>query len=89
MELTEPINDYVATKLLSKIKLDFFKGEIFETTQHFPEIIKVFIAPNKIYEKLNFDQTSCLKLCSLEVLDSLIPRISKQKMIDDFKKLIN
>ena len=45
MELTELIRDYVTTKLLSSIELDFLEGELWETTQHIAEINTVIKAP--------------------------------------------
>ena len=50
MELTELIKDYIATELLSSIKIDFLEGELWETTQHIAEINTV-LKPQKIYAR--------------------------------------
>ena len=89
MELTELIKDYVATKLLSNIELDFLEGELWETTQHIAEINTVLKAPKNICEKLGLDEKSCWQLCCAAVLDSSRPLKSERKRVDDFKKLIN
>ena len=89
MELTELIRDYVATKLLSSIELDFLEGELWETTQHISEINTVFKAPKNICEKLCLDENSSWQLCCAAVLDSSRPLKNGQNRVDDFKKLIN
>ena len=53
VDLTELIKDYVATKLLSSIELDFLEGELWETTQHIAEINTVFKAQKYMRENLN------------------------------------
>ena len=58
MELTELVKNYLATELLSNIKLDFLEGESWETTQHIAEINTVFKAPKNICEKLGLDENS-------------------------------
>ena len=52
MELTELIKDYVATELLSSIEIDFLEGELWEITQHIPEINTLIKAPKNICKKL-------------------------------------
>ena len=89
MELTELIKDYLATKLLSGIELDFLEGELWETTLHIAEINTVFKAPKNICKKLGLDEQSCWQLCCAAVLDSSRPLQSGQKRVDDFKKLFN
>ena len=89
MELTELIKDYVATKLLSKIELDFLEGELWETTQHIEEINTVLKAPKSICDKLDIDKKSCWQLCCAAVLDSSRPLKNGKKRVEDFKKLIN
>ena len=69
MELTELVKDYLATELLSNIELDFLEGELWETTQHIPEINTVFKAPKNICEKLGLDENSIWQLCCAAVLD--------------------
>ena len=89
MELTELINDYVITKLLSNIELDFLEGELWETTQHIAEINTVLKAPKNICEKLDLDEKSCWQICCAAVLDYSRPLKNGKKRVDDFKKLIN
>ena len=89
MELTELIEDYLATELLSGIELDFLEGELWETTLHIAEINTVFKAPKNICEKLNLHENSCWHLCCAAVLDSSRPLKNGNKRVDDFKKLIN
>ena len=89
MELTELIKDYVETKLLSSIELDFLEGELWEITQHIAEINTVFIAPKNICEKLELDEKSCWQLCCAAVLDSLRPLKDGYKRVDELKKLIS
>jgi hypothetical protein len=88
VESTELIKDYVATGLLSSIELDFLEGELWETTQHFEEINKVFKAPKKISKKLDLDEKSCWQLCCSAVLDSSRPLKNGQKRVKNFKKLV-
>ena len=89
MELTELIKDFIATKLLSSIELDFLEGELWETTQYISEINTLTIAPSNICEKLDLDEKSCWQLCCAAVLDSSRPLNNKKTRVGKFKKLIN
>ena len=89
MELTELIKDFVATKILSSIELDFLEGELWETIQYISEINTLTIAPKNICEKLDLDEKSCWQLCCAAVLDSIRPLKNKQTRVDNLKKLIN
>ena len=89
MELTDLIKDYVATKLLSNIELDFLEGELWETTQHIAEINTVLKAPKNICEKLDLDEKSCWQICCAAVLDYSRPLKNGKKRVDDFQELIN
>ena len=89
MELTELIKDYMATKLLSSVELDFLEGELWETTQNIAGINTLTAAPKNICKKLNLYEKSCWQLCCAAVLDSSRPLKSGQKRVDVFKKLIN
>ncbi len=89
MELTELVKDYVVTKLLSRIELDFLEGELWETTQHISEINYLRIAPKNICKKLELDEKSCWQLCCAAVLDSSRPLKNQKKRVENFKKLIN
>tara|TARA_B100001029_G_C14771311_1_gene291360 strand:+ start:332 stop:616 length:285 start_codon:yes stop_codon:yes gene_type:complete len=89
LELTELVKDYVVTKLLSRIELDFLEGELWETTQHISEINYLRIAPKNICKKLELDEKSCWQLCCAAVLDSSRPLKNQKKRVENFKKLIN
>jgi len=45
LELTELIKDFIATKLLSKVELDFLESELWETLEHIDEITSLIPAP--------------------------------------------
>ncbi len=89
MELTELIKDYVATKLLSNIELDFLEGELWETVQHISEINTLTMAPKDICKKLELKEKSCWQLCCAAVLDFSRPLNDKNERVDNFNKLIN
>ena len=88
MELTELIEDYVVTGILSRIEIDFLEGELWETTQHISEINTLTIAPANICKKLELEENSCWQLCCAAVLDFSRPLKNGQKRVNDFKKLI-
>ena len=88
MELTELVKDYVVTKLLSNIELDFLEGELWEITQHISEINTLTLAPANICKKLELEEKSCWQLCCAAVLDYSRPLKNGQKRVEDFKKLI-
>ena len=89
MELTELVEDYVVTELLSGIELDFLEGELWETIQHISEISSLTIAPKNICKKLELAENTCWQLCCAAVLDRSRPLKDKKKRVDDFKKLIS
>ncbi len=89
MELTELVEDYVATELLSSIELDFLEGELWETTQHISEINTLTIAPKNICKKLNLDEKSCWQLCCAAILDYSRPIKRYEGRVDNLKKLID
>ena len=88
MELTELIEDYIVTKLLSGIELDFLEGELWEITQHISEINSLTKAPKNICKKLELDEESCWQLCCAAVLDYSRP-LNNKKRVDNLKKLIS
>ena len=45
LELTEIVKDFIATKLLSKVELDFLESELWETLEHIDEITSLTSAP--------------------------------------------
>ena len=87
MELTELVKDYVVTKLLSSIELDFLEGELWETIQHISEINYLKMAPKNICKELELNEKSCWQLCCAAVLDSSRP-LNKNR-VDKFEKLIS
>ena len=89
MELTELIEDYVVTELLSSIELDFLEGELWEITQHISEINTLTLAPANICKKLDLDKNSCWQLCCAAVLDYSRPLKNGQNRVDNFKELIS
>ena len=89
MELTELIKDYVVTKLLSSIELDFLESELWETIQHISEINTLIIAPKDICKNLEIDENSCWQLCCAVVLDASRPLKNNKTRVDNLKKLIN
>ncbi len=89
MELTELIEDYVVTELLSSIELDFLEGELWEITQHIPEINTLTVAPPNICKKLELDEKSSWQLCCAAVLDYSRPLNNKKERINNFKKLVS
>jgi len=52
LELTDLIKDFIATKLLSKVELDFLESELWETLEHIDEITSLTSAPNNISKEL-------------------------------------
>ena len=73
LELTELVQDYIATKLLSKIELDFLEAELWETLEHIDEINYLAPAPPHISKALKLKDGSSWQLCSAVVLDTARP----------------
>ena len=88
MELTELIEDFVSTELLSNIELDFLEAELWETIQHISELNSLTMAPKDICTKLELKEKSCWQLCCAAVLDYSRPLNIKNKKIYNLKKLI-
>ncbi len=86
MELTELVEDFVATKLLSKIELDFLETELWETIQHLGEITSLSSAPNSICEDLKLQKGSSWMMCCAVVLDEARPE--EKSRTQNFSKLI-
>ena len=87
LELTELIEDFIATRLLSQVELDYLESELWETFEHINEITSLTSAPTKISKELNLKEGSSWQLCCAAVLDTARPqRISRteklQKSID-------
>ena len=86
LELTELVKDFIATKLLSKIELDFLEGELWETFEHIDEITSLTSAPTYICKELKLRDGSSWQLCCAAVLDSVRPQ--KTSRSERLKKLI-
>ena len=89
MEITELIEDYLATKLLSNMELDFLEVEHWDIIQHISEINSLAIAPASICEKLDLDEKSCWQLCCAAVLDNLRPIQKGKTRVENLKNFIN
>ena len=86
LELTELIKDFIATKLLSKVELDFLESELWETFEHIGEITSLIAAPVHITKELNLKEGSSWQLCCAVVLDTLRPQ--KKPRSKKLKELI-
>ena len=86
LELTGLVEDYVATKILSKIELDFLESELWETLEHINEITSLTSAPINISRKLKLQDGSSWQLCCAAVLDAARPQ--KNSRTEQLRKLI-
>ena len=86
LELTELVEDFIATKLLSKVELDFLETELWETLEHINEITSLTSAPANITKELKLKDGSSWQLCCAIVLDAARPQKSSRS--DKLKKLI-
>tara|TARA_B100000965_G_scaffold74263_2_gene58665 strand:- start:13897 stop:14181 length:285 start_codon:yes stop_codon:yes gene_type:complete len=74
LELTELVEDFIATRILSKIELDFLESELWETLEHIDEITSLTSAPINISRKLKLKDGSSWQLCCAAVLDASRPQ---------------
>ena len=86
LELTELIKDFIATKLLSKVELDFLESELWETLEHIDEITSLTSAPIDISKELKLKDGSSWQLCCAAVLDDARPQ--KNSRTEQLRKLI-
>tara|TARA_B100000700_G_scaffold260764_1_gene296345 strand:+ start:313 stop:597 length:285 start_codon:yes stop_codon:yes gene_type:complete len=89
LELTELIKDFIATKLLSKVELDFLESELWETLEHIDEITSLTSAPVNISKELKLKDGSSWQLCCAVVLDAVRPQKNSRsekliKLIEKF-----
>jgi len=92
LELTGLVEDFVATRLLSNIELDFLESELWETIEHINEITSLTSAPNRISRKLKLKDGSAWQLCCAAILDNARPQKSSrteklQKLIEKYSLL--
>ena len=84
LELTGLVEDFIATRLLSKIELDFLESELWETLEHLDEITSLTSAPSKISEDLKLKDGSSWQLCCAAVLDAARPqKISRTEKLQE------
>ncbi len=86
LETTELIKDFIATKLLSKVELDFLESELWETLEHIDEITSLTSAPVNISKELKLKDGSSWQLCCAAVLDAARPQ--KNSRTEKLRKLI-
>ena len=86
LELTELVKDFIATKILSKVELDFLESELWETLEHIDEITSLTSAPVKISKELKLKDGSSWQLCCAEVLDAARPQTNSRS--EKLRKLI-
>ena len=86
LELTELIKDFIATKTLSKVELDFLESELWETLEHIEEITSLTSAPVNISKELKLKDGSSWQLCCAVILD--VARPQKEARSEKLKKLI-
>ena len=73
LELTGLVEDFVATRLLSKVELDFLEAELWEIFQHIEELTSLSSAPDAISKELHLENGSSWQLCCAAVLDNARP----------------
>ncbi len=74
LELSELVEDFVSTRLLSKVELDFLESELWEIFEHIDEITSLTSAPTHISKELKLKEGSSWQLCCAAVLDSARPQ---------------
>jgi len=86
LELTELVKDFIATKILSKVELDFLESELWEAFEHIDEISYLTSAPVNISKELKLKDGSSWQLCCAVVLDAARPQESSRS--EKLKRLI-
>ena len=87
LELTELVEDFIATRLLSKMELDFLESELWETLEHIDEITYLTSAPSEISKELKLKDGSSWQLCCAAVLDAARPQ--KNSRTENLQKSIS
>ncbi len=88
MELTELVEDYLATRLLSNFELDFLEAELWETIQYIHQLNTLTKSPKKISKALDLDENSSWHLCCARILDIERPDQNGKNRVNNLKKLI-
>tara|TARA_Y100000766_G_C18501774_1_gene409895 strand:- start:303 stop:587 length:285 start_codon:yes stop_codon:yes gene_type:complete len=86
LDLTDLVEDFIETRLLSKVELDFLESELWETLVHIDEITSLTPAPTHISKKLKLKDGSSWQICCAVVLDAARPQ--KISRTENLKKLI-
>ena len=86
LELTGLIEDFVTTRHLSKVELDFLESELWETFEHIEEITSLTSAPTNIAKELKLKDGSSWQLCCAAILDAARPE--KSSRTEKLQKLI-
>ena len=86
LELTGLVEDFIVTRILSKVELDFLESELWETFEHISEVNYLTTAPSNITNELNLNYGSSWQLCCAAVLDAARPQ--KESRTIKLKKLI-
>ncbi len=86
LELTEIVQDFITTKILSKVELDFLEAELWEALEHIDEINYLTPAPANISKEFNLKDGSSWQLCTAVLLDTARPL--KKSRSEKLKKLI-
>tara|TARA_B100001029_G_C14985187_1_gene408532 strand:+ start:64 stop:348 length:285 start_codon:yes stop_codon:yes gene_type:complete len=79
LELTALVEDFVATRLLSNIELDFLESELWETYEHINEITSLTSAPSNVSRVFKLKDGSSWQLCCAAVLDASRPEKNSRK----------
>ena len=87
LELTGLVEDFIATRLLSHLELDFLESELWETLEHIDEITSLTSAPTKISKELKLKDGSSWQLCCATVLDNVRPQ--KNSRTEKLQELIS
>ena len=84
LELTELVEDFVATRILSKVELDFLESELWEIQEHIYEITSLTSAPTNISKELKLKDGAPWQLCCAAVLDTSRPeKYSRQEKLQN------
>ena len=74
LELTGLVEDFISTRFLSNIELDFLESELWETLLHIREITFLTSAPLNVSKELKLKDGSSWQLCCAVVLDEARPQ---------------